>query len=380
VQYLDIFYLRLLMETVTEFKMQKKIKLMILWAARWGGMFALSRWLTRSQLRIVCYHGGAVGDESKYNPKLFISAATLRSRIRWLERKGFNIVSLDAATGCAGDDVGQVGHKPLQTVLTFDDGWYSTGSELLPVLTALKLPSTLYLCTKHFVEGWPVLSVAVRYILWKSALRSVTLTDLHVAVDSQYDLATPRSRDHFVKVVIEWIEKSCVNREEICTALERLGAALSVSPGDIQLQTRRFDYMSGQELLKAAADACRIELHGHVHHYPAGEPAKFRLDLQTCASVIIGTGLPAPRHYCYPSGGFDSAASATLTDLNVVTATTCIPGLVKRVDKASRHYLPRFLDGEDVHMLEFEAELSGFSEILRRVLRSNNTRGSNYAA
>jgi len=79
--------------------------------------------------------------------------------------------------------------------------------------------------------------------------------------------------------------------------------------------------------------------------------------------------LSLPQHYCYPSGSFDSAAAETLKRLEVQSATTCIPGLVRLADDdVRRYFLPRFLDAEHISMLTFEAELSGFADLLRHAV------------
>jgi hypothetical protein len=53
-----------------------------------------------------------------------------------------------------------------------------------------------------------------------------------------------------------------------------------------------------------------------------------------------------------------------LEEAQVESATTCDPGMNRRGD--SLLTLRRFLDSSETSQLEFEAELSGFSELLRR--------------
>lgn len=346
-------------------------KLAILLCARSLGLFALARQLTRSRLRILCYHGGAIGDESQFNPKLFCSAATLRARMAHLRGQGFGFVTLgDGLAQQAGGS-----HHGLRTVITFDDGWYSTGSELLPVLSAQSIPSTLYLSTKNFLEGWPILTVTVRYIVWKTSLPAVSLSGWGLEVDGRYDLQQRDQRERLVRAVIKTVGAQAVNRDQVCALLVRFGAALGVSAAALDLESRRFDYLSADEVREIAGTGCNIELHGHVHDYPAGDAAKFADDLQLCARTIVGLGLAAPRHYCYPSGEFNAEASHVLSSMGIDSATTCVTGLVTQPDSTERHYLPRFLDGEDVHLLQFDAEMSGFSELARTALRWLRTRG-----
>lgn len=344
--------------------MSKQLKLSFLRAARTLGVFKLFRRLTQSQLRILCYHGGAIGDESEYNGKLFFSKQTFEQRMRWLREKGFNVVSLDDAVESAG---GKRPAPPLATVITFDDGWYSTRSELLPVLGKFAMPSTLYLCTSHVLEGTPVATVTTRYIIWKSPLKSVMLNGYGPANDGQYDVSDAAGREQLAQKIAAWVEGFGADHTAVVDALERFAKDMGVGPADLQLGSRRFQYMTGDELREVAAQGCAVELHGHVHHYPKGDPVALKNDLRQCSGAIQQLGLPTPKHYCYPSGSFDADAAETLSELGVVSATTCIPGLISKAENEQAYFLPRFLDGRDVEMLEFEAEMSGFSEFLRRI-------------
>ncbi|MGZ5884767.1 MAG: polysaccharide deacetylase family protein [Burkholderiaceae bacterium] len=354
-------------------KTKFRLKTVVLLGARTLGLFALSRHLTRSHLRILCYHGGVIGDEYKYNPKLFCSAKTLHQRMKWMKRRGFNFVTLnDGVTQQAGSGA----KASLRTVVTFDDGWYSTASELLPVLSKMKIPSTLYLSTKNFSEGWPILNVAVRYIIWKAGQHPKTVHGYGPDVDGEYDLQEPATRHRLACAVANVIQESTSGRDQVCAELDRFANCLGVPVDELRLNSRRFEYVNKEELLNIAEQGCSIELHGHIHEYPKGNPLQLIEDLRKCEHAIVGLGLPRPRHYCYPSGSFGAEASAALSELGIRSATTCIPGLVTELGSMQRHYLPRFLDGEDVHPLEFEAEMSGFSELLRSALRFIKRRNS----
>lgn len=350
----------------TAHHMKNKIKLSVFFIARSIGVFSACRLLTRSRLRILCYHGGCIGDEHKYNPKLFSSSSFLAERMQWLKKKGFNIVSLEQATHTG------TARAPLSTTITFDDGWYSTASEMIPVLGRLGIPSTLYLCTSHFNEGWSIPSVTVRYLIWKSGLLSAQLSGLGKGIDGPIDLSTPALRNEAANRIVQAIDANEPLRSVKHEMLEQVGRCLNIAPNQLALESRRFEYMNQQELLKLPAQGCSIELHGHIHNYPNGNAEAFKRDLQQCTDTIVAAGLPRPGHYCYPSGNFDAAASAVLSDMGIRSATTCLPGLVKDANPTQRHYLPRFLDGESISMLEFQAEMSGFTELLRNVVRQRN--------
>jgi peptidoglycan/xylan/chitin deacetylase (PgdA/CDA1 family) len=352
--------------------MKSHLKLICLFLARTGGLFRVSRWLTRHDLRLLCYHGGRIGDENEFNPKLFLSTEIFRARMQWLKDNKFNLISLDQALAVSAASP----PAPLRTAVTFDDGWYSTTSELLPVMAEFNFASTLYLCTSHFLEGSPVLAVTVRYILWKSGLSRCTLSGFHSELDGHHELSTEALKDRLADSIVAAINRACAENNESAKWLERFAEQLGVPAADLNLGTRRFSYASAAELRVAAHSGCSIELHGHIHDYPLGNPPKLLADLTTCAQVIMAAGLPAPKHYCYPSGRFDKGASTVLEGLNVISATTCVPGFIRDIDADQRYYLPRFLDGENIPELVFQAEMSGFLELLRRVFRGVGRRKS----
>ena len=347
-------------------KMKIRLKIAVLLAARTLGLFRLSRYFTASRLRILCYHGGMVGDEGKFNPKLFCSENTLHARMKWMLDKGFHFVTLDDGMKQQSSPGNQSG---LRAVVTFDDGWHSTASRLLPVLSRLQIPSTLYLSTENFLKGWPILDVTVRYTIWKAGQKSVTIHGWGGGLDGEYDFRNAGERNRLADGVATAIARSANGRAQACEAVHRFAQDIGVPAAALQLDSRRFDYVTHEELAAMPAQGCGIESHGHVHKYPKDKPLEFAEDLRTCENVIVGLGFPKPRHYCYPSGAFSAEASPTLSKLGIRSATTCIPGLVDRVAGDRCHYLPRFLDGEDVHPLQFEAEMSGFSDLMRSGIR-----------
>ena len=232
------------------------------------------------------------------------------------------------------------------------------------------MPSTLYLSTKHFQDGHVVIPVLLNYLLWKSTASTVVVADCDCALDGRYDLRDQQQRRNFEHRALGWLERISAAKADVDAAMLQLAALLGIATGELGLSSRRFSYLSAQELQQWSARGCSIELHGHVHSYPCGQAEQFKADLQACFTAIAAIGLPTPHHYCYPAGVFDEHAAPVLRSLGVLTATTCIPGLVTRLDGDRCFYLPRFLDGENITMLEFEAEMSGFAELLRGARRA----------
>ena len=260
-------------------KLSNRIKLSVLGVARTLGVFALFRWLTRGRVRILCYHGGSLGDETAYNPLLFATAEFLEQRLGWLRRHGFTFVSLDDAVRMVQTDEMR---PTLPLVITFDDGWYSTFKALQPVLKRQKVPATLYLCTSYFVDQWPNLDVTFAYMFWRTEKSEIWVAGLGASIDGRYPVAERNDRLAVAGKLEEWFRVSCRTRQEVVTNLGRLARNLDVPPATLDLDSRRFDFMNQEELSQLALDGWSIELHGHVHRYPTGRPAEFR------AAILIG--------------------------------------------------------------------------------------------
>jgi hypothetical protein len=225
----------------------------------------------------------------------------------------------------------------------------------------------LYLHSEACDVGVPVIPVTVRYLLWKAGPQQVVLDGFGFGVEGSWNLANARERERLCAAAELWLADQ--DPHSVTGSLKRFAAGLGISAAQLDLESRRFSYMTQDELLSASEAGCQIELHGHEHVYLPGHPRRNRENIELNRERILESGLPYPAHYCYPSGSFDEHGPDVMRAAGVKTATTCLPGLVDTRDPDARYYLPRFLDGGDVSMIEFEAEMSGVLELLRRFAR-----------
>lgn len=327
-----------------------------------SGLFAYARRKTRRDLRILCYHGFALDDEDRFRPSLFIAPNVFEQRMAYLAREGFRVIPLDQAAR----ELEQGTLAPDSVTITIDDGFHSTHAAALPVLARHRFPATLYLTSYYFEKAAPVFQLAIDYICWKSPQTSANLAGLGVpelgmagTVRLDRDM-----RRRISEAVFEHgsarLDQS--GRDELA---ERLGERLGVDFTQIR-NSRILNLVSPGELVELERAGVSIELHTHRHRLPAEAAAALAeiADNRAVVEPLIGRKMT---HFCYPSGYHCDAHRPALRRAGIRTATTCQPGLAGLT--ADPLALPRILDDSRVSQIEFEAELSGFSELVRELRR-----------
>src|SRR5262249_49826858 len=138
---------------------------------------------------------------------------------------------------------------------------------------------------------------------------------------------------------------------------------LDVSFDEIR-NSRMVSVMTTAEIARAAADGVDIQLHTHRHRLSGGDEGVAReiRDNRAVLEPLVGRRL---RHVCYPSGVWSADQWPALRKADIKSATTCDAGF--NYPSTPPLGLKRFLDGEDIAQIEFEAELSGLMEIMRRL-------------
>ncbi|MEQ1800532.1 MAG: polysaccharide deacetylase family protein [Gammaproteobacteria bacterium] len=337
--------------------MMRRLRLAALAVARALGLFALSRRLTARQLRILCYHGASVRDEHEFRPGLFITAGTFQRRLALLGMRGYPVLSLDDAL--ARLDAGSL--PTATTVITIDDGWYGTYSLMAPALRSAGYPATLYVATYYVEKGTQVFNVAAAYVLWKSRSTLLLLDKVDPELRGRFDLSRPESRDEALRVLEEFGERRDATARQ--ALLRRLCEVLVVDWRAMEL-SRQFGFMDAREAGLLAADGVSLQLHTHRHRFPEDEADAFAEISDNRRSLVRIMDGPTP-HFCYPSGKYQRKQLPWLGPWGIRSAVTTDRGLASAT--SNRLALPRLLDSELVTDLEFEAELSGFREVLRQL-------------
>jgi peptidoglycan/xylan/chitin deacetylase (PgdA/CDA1 family) len=133
----------------------------------------------RGPVPILMYHviekpGPGVG-----NPLLYVSGKTFADQMRWLDRHGFQGVTLDQVEE-AWRGRGLLPRRPI--VISFDDGYVSQYRTAMPILRSHHWPGVLSLCVGNMKLGHAAITpTQVQKLVdagWELASHTISHTDL----------------------------------------------------------------------------------------------------------------------------------------------------------------------------------------------------------
>lgn len=334
------------------------VKNSVFLASKYLGLFAMSRWLMRNKIRVLCYHGFTTIDEHHNVPGLFIEPEVFDKRMSYLKRKGYKVIELDEAY----ENVSEGVSKDNRVVITIDDGFVSVLRKAAPILKQYEFPSTLYLTSYFFDKNCPVFPLATGYLFWKSKVSHADFSQLGIpALEAYKDCQLTRDNKNKVEIIFKEYGQALKGNEHRVTLLKKLGEVLQVDYDQLN-QDRLFNLVTKKELAQLQEHGVDIQLHTHRHTFPVDQEVA-RKEIQD-NKVVVDPLLEKPmKHFCYPSGVWTERHWDALSKEEVLTATTCTTGLVD--EKSPLFAWPRILDSSRVSQIEFEAEVSGFNELLR---------------
>lgn len=326
----------------------------ILRAFKAAGAFGVSRALMRRNLRILCYHGFASRDEAEFRPQLFIRPETFVTRLDHLRSNGYRVLGLGEALEAL--DAGRL--PPDSVVLTADDGFHNFHSLAYGILRERALPCTLYVTTYYMEKRNPVFRLAVQYLFWKSGREAVDPVAAGLA-----DMPVPKNGGEApMWDIIRFGEEKCDEDRRLAMVRSLAGALGQDAAGLVS--SRMLGLMSAEEVREVSRGGIDIQLHTHRHRLPVSAEEVER-EIRGNRDALAAAGVEPCDHFCYPSGIWSREHWPMLDRMGVKSSTTCEPGFARR--GMPRHGLPRFLDSESISAIEFEAELCGLLELLRRI-------------
>lgn len=344
----------------------RSLKLTVLFVFRAFGLFMLARWLTRRSLKIICFHGFELDDECEFRPKLFISPQTFDRRLRAIRGRNLQVLPLDEAVR-----LNYSGGLPDHAlVITIDDGFQSVHEVALPKLRAYGYAATVYVTTYYVEHQNPIFRLVVQYMFWRSTRIVADLSGVAWSDQAEVNLSQAGEREKATWDCIHYGETQCSEsqRVSLCEELaRRLGVAF-----DSILASRKLHLMNVEQLRSLTDAGLNVQLHTHRHRFPSDDVQVARKEIsdnRRALGEMVGGEL---KHFCYPSGLWDEKQWAWLDSMGVASSTTCLPGLNSAT--TPRHAMRRFLDGENIHQLEFDSAICGLPDLLRSL--SSRLRGA----
>lgn len=311
------------------------------------GGFWLSRLVVRRKTLILTYHNFEIIEETNFKPKLFIKKVTFEKRLAYLKKHN-NIIGLNDLLKR---------DKPNNTVvITIDDGWAPTLTVAAPLLNHYKFPYVIYLATESVLAKQPIFHILLDYMLRSSLGKTLYLDD--AKYKSTQTVITLQALPALIKK-IKLLKSTKYDTDLLREISLRLGFSI-----DKLINDKIFTLLSVDEIKELTQLGADIQLHTHSHHDYIDDEATFNIEIKTNQLHIETITGIKPIHHCYPSGSFSRPCFNYLQSLGIETATTCIPGFCD--EKSNKFALPRFLDGENIPQIVFEAEVSGVLEVLRK--------------
>jgi len=338
--------------------MEMSIKNCVYSLAKQTKLFALSNHLTKQYLRILCFHGFSFTDEHLFRPKLFQSPKLFEQRLRWLNRSGFHTVTLDESLTL----LRQGNLKGNEIVITIDDGFHSVSALAAPILNKMGFTATIYVTTYYVTHHNPIFRLAIQYFFWKTSMEKIQLNDL-IGERNATGATKGLDGETTVQRIIDHGEITLDEPGRVKLARE-IANRLKLDYEEIAA-SRRLSLMTEKEVANLSQQNFDIQLHTHRHHLPPDSTAVKREleDNRAVLQPITGRSL---QHLCYPSGEWSPSLFPFLEKEGIETATTCEPGLIS--PKTSPLAWTRFLDSETTPQIVFEAEVSGFAHIMRKMM------------
>jgi peptidoglycan/xylan/chitin deacetylase (PgdA/CDA1 family) len=324
-----------------------------------------SRWRDQ-RLLILCFHGISIEEEHLWRPATYIHPSLFTQRLELLSRDRYQVLPL-------GEAVERLhrGDLPSRSVaITFDDGTYDFLEHAFPALKKYGFPSTVYQTTYYCDHDRPVFHLICSYILWKRRGQVLNVGE-RFELSPNLDLRTEASRQAILDQLVKHAQDQKLTEQKKNELAERLAGAVGVDY-DRLVGKRILQLLRPQEIAALAREGVDFQLHTHRHRTPLDE-AQFRQEIgdnrRSLQSMLSGH---STRHFCYPSGVYEPEFLPWLEAEDVISATTCDPGIASRTSNPL--LLPRFVDTTHVSNLEFEGWLSGAASLLPRRKRRRGMR------
>jgi peptidoglycan/xylan/chitin deacetylase (PgdA/CDA1 family) len=302
---------------------------------RASGVHRLAEPYTRGLGAILMFHRVRPRLEQSFEPNrgLEISPQFLDSLLAHLRRRGYDLISLDAAVAHLRS--GRAPERPF-VVLTFDDGYRDFADFALPALERHGAPFVAYV-----TSGFAGATARLWWVELEESMRRLDGIDV-IAAGQRFSRAcrTPAEKGEAF-ADLYWLLREG-GEEELLRVAKALCAQAGVDSQRITagccLDWRSLERLARHELATIGAHSVT-----HPRLAKLDASAAMREMFDSRAAIERELGVEA-RHFCYPVGDPTSAGRREFefaAELKFDSAVTTRPGMIFGEHGAHLHALPR---------------------------------------
>lgn len=249
-------------------------------------------------------------------PSLLVSAATLRRQLEQVART-HELVSLSDAARLLAEPRGAGKARRDVAVVTFDDGYADNHAVALPVLSALRVPATVFVATGFTGTGRRLLHDRLFATLGELSRRKVPFDRAGLPEPAQALLsacAEPGPAATLDRLIAR------LPHPKLALVADALEARTRLYEGDLPAGGRLLGWDELREL-----DAAGIDIGGHSvnHAVLANLPlSEARREIAGCRDQLAERLGRRPRHFAYPNGYHTPAVRRVVAEEGFETAVT----------------------------------------------------------
>tara|TARA_B100001248_G_scaffold261833_1_gene254533 strand:- start:2053 stop:3093 length:1041 start_codon:yes stop_codon:yes gene_type:complete len=289
--------------------------------------------------KVLCYHGVEKKIKNKRIQKLHMPLRLFEKQIKYL-KKEFQVISLDYLYECLKNNYKL---SPNDVVITFDDGYKNNYNIVLPILSTMDIPFSVFVSTNHIGNDVIFPTTIIRMILYGTNLEQIELP----SQSKKYKIGNFYEKDIFHKNIINLIKGSNIKKSnQIINDIRNL---VTNDQWDELVNCYASELpMDWDDISNLNDHGVIIGAHSHNHALLNDyQSASYVNDQITKSLEMIKKKIGKCDYMCYPNGGFkdiSKVAYSIVKDLFQLGFTLEHGEILKKLDK---HLLPRIFASFD---------------------------------
>lgn len=289
--------------------------------------------------KVLCYHGVEKRIKNRKIQKLQMPLKLFEKQINYL-KKEFQIISIDYLYECLKNNYKL---NPKDVVITFDDGYKNNNSIVLPMLSTMDVPFSVFISTNHIGNNFIFPTTIIRMILFGTNIREIDLP----SQNKKYKIGDFYDKDALHKIIINCIKNS--NHEKSNQLINDFRNLVSNDHWQELIHCYASELpMNWEEIYNLNNHGVAIGAHSHDHVLLNDYQSELYVMEQVKKSLeIITTKIGKCEYMCYPNGGFKDISKAAYSMVRKLFQLGFTLEHGEVTNKLNKHLLPRIFASFD---------------------------------